>query len=88
MHSMAVQALKDSGNSARLVSSGDYIFLMVAFLSLRIKLKSYLIFLFSFCIFKAIKRRKSVPAMGTPREGSKVPQTVTLIREQQNKGIK
>ncbi|XP_078360375.1 tight junction protein ZO-1-like isoform X2 [Oculina patagonica] len=52
MHSVAVQALKDSGNSARL----------------------------------AIKRRKSIPTMTTPREGSKVPQTVTLIREQQNKG--
>ncbi|KAJ7394022.1 Tight junction protein ZO-2 [Desmophyllum pertusum] len=52
MHSTAVQALKDSGNSARL----------------------------------AIKRRKSIPSMATPREGNKVPQTVTLIREQQNKG--
>ncbi|CAH3013994.1 unnamed protein product [Porites evermanni] len=51
MHGEAVQALKDSGNSARL----------------------------------AIKRRKSVSSISNPREG-KVPQNVTLIREQQNKG--
>ena len=36
--------------------------------------------------FQAIKRQKLAPVMTTPREGSKVPQTVTLVREQQNKG--
>lgn len=51
VHGVAVQALKDSGNSARL----------------------------------AIKRRKSPPSV-SPREGGKVPQTVTLIRDQQYKG--
>ncbi|XP_068711421.1 tight junction protein ZO-1-like isoform X2 [Montipora foliosa] len=51
VHAVAVQALKDSGNSARL----------------------------------AIKRRKSLSSLSA-REGGKVPQTVTLIREEQNKG--
>ena len=47
MHSMAVQALKDSGNSARLVSSRDDIFLMVAFLYLGIQIEK----LFNFPVF-------------------------------------
>lgn len=39
-----------------------------------------------FVSFKAIKRRKSPPSV-SPREGGKVPQTVTLIRDQQYKGM-
>lgn len=39
-----------------------------------------------FVSFKAIKRRKSPPSV-SPREGGKVSQTVTLIRDQQYKGM-
>lgn len=38
-----------------------------------------------FVSFKAIKRRKAPPSV-SPREGGKIPQPVTLLRDQQYKG--